>query len=98
MRLAIAEARRALEHDDVPVGAVVAGPGGEVIAAGHNERELLRAAREGDHDVILVGSRGRGRVTAALLGSVSNRLMHDAPVPVIIVHAPRGEDDPDLAA
>jgi len=40
MRLAIAEARRALEHDDVPVGAVVAGPDGEVVAAGHNEREL----------------------------------------------------------
>jgi tRNA(adenine34) deaminase len=40
MRLAIAEARRALEHDDVPVGAVVAGPDGEVIAAAHNEREL----------------------------------------------------------
>jgi tRNA(adenine34) deaminase len=40
MRLAVAEAERALEHDDVPVGAVVAGPDGEVIAAGHNEREL----------------------------------------------------------
>jgi tRNA(adenine34) deaminase len=40
MRLALAEARRALEHGDVPVGAVVAGPDGEVIAAGHNEREL----------------------------------------------------------
>ena len=40
MRLAIAEARLALEHDDVPVGAVVAGPDGEVLAAGHNEREL----------------------------------------------------------
>jgi tRNA(adenine34) deaminase len=40
MRLAIAEAQRALEHDDVPVGAVVAGPDGAVIAAGHNEREL----------------------------------------------------------
>jgi tRNA(adenine34) deaminase len=39
MRLAIVEAARALEHDDVPVGAVIAGPGGEVIAAGHNERE-----------------------------------------------------------
>jgi len=38
MRLAIEEARRALEHDDVPVGAVVA-VDGEVIAAGHNERE-----------------------------------------------------------
>jgi tRNA(adenine34) deaminase len=39
MRLAIREARRALEHDDVPVGAVVVA-GGEVIGAGHNEREL----------------------------------------------------------
>jgi tRNA(adenine34) deaminase len=39
MRLAIREAERALEHDDVPVGAVVV-HGGEVIGAGHNEREL----------------------------------------------------------
>jgi len=39
MRAAIEEARRALAHDDVPVGAVVVA-GGEVIAAGHNEREL----------------------------------------------------------
>jgi tRNA(adenine34) deaminase len=38
MRLAVAEAERALEHDDVPVGAVVV-VGGEVIGAGHNERE-----------------------------------------------------------
>jgi tRNA(adenine34) deaminase len=39
MRLAVREAERALEHDDVPVGAVVA-VGGEVVGAGHNEREL----------------------------------------------------------
>jgi tRNA(adenine34) deaminase len=39
MRLAIREAERALAHDDVPVGAVVV-YGGEVIGAGHNEREL----------------------------------------------------------
>ena len=42
MRLAIAEAERALEHDDVPVGAVILGPGGEVLGAGHNERERLQ--------------------------------------------------------
>jgi nucleotide-binding universal stress UspA family protein len=65
---------------------------------GDPAQELLRAAREGDHDVIIMGSRGRGRVTAALLGSVSNRLLHAAPVPVIVVHAPRGDEDPDLAA
>jgi tRNA(adenine34) deaminase len=38
MALAVAEAERALEHDDVPIGAVVI-HGGEVIARGHNERE-----------------------------------------------------------
>src|ERR687896_276081 len=39
MRLAIREAERALEHDDVPVGALVV-HGGEVVGSGHNEREL----------------------------------------------------------
>src|SRR5919107_6059065 len=39
MRLAIREAHEALTHDDVPIGAVVVHDG-EVIAAGHNEREL----------------------------------------------------------
>jgi tRNA(adenine34) deaminase len=39
MRLALREAERALEHDDVPIGAVVVREG-EVVGAGHNEREL----------------------------------------------------------
>jgi tRNA(adenine34) deaminase len=39
MRLALREAERAAEHDDVPIGAVVVRDG-EVIAAAGNEREL----------------------------------------------------------
>lgn len=39
MRQALAEARDALATDDVPVGAVVVGAAGEVIAAGRNVRE-----------------------------------------------------------
>jgi tRNA(adenine34) deaminase len=39
MRLALREAERALEHEDVPIGCVVT-HGGEVIAAAPNEREL----------------------------------------------------------
>jgi tRNA(adenine34) deaminase len=39
MRLALREAERALEHDDVPVGCVIA-RAGEVAAAFPNEREL----------------------------------------------------------
>jgi tRNA(adenine34) deaminase len=39
MALALAEAKAALIHGDVPVGAVVV-RGGELIASRHNEREL----------------------------------------------------------
>jgi tRNA(adenine34) deaminase len=39
MRLALREAERAPEHEDVPIGAVVV-RAGEVLAAAHNEREL----------------------------------------------------------
>jgi tRNA(adenine34) deaminase len=39
MRLALREAERALEHDDVPIGAVIVREG-EVLAAARNEREL----------------------------------------------------------
>jgi tRNA(adenine34) deaminase len=39
MRLALREAERALDHDDVPIGALVVHEG-EVIAAARNEREL----------------------------------------------------------
>jgi tRNA(adenine34) deaminase len=43
MDAALVEARRALEHDDVPVGAVVADIGsGDVVAARGNEREAGR--------------------------------------------------------
>jgi tRNA(adenine34) deaminase len=40
MGAALREARAALEHDDVPIGAVVVSDAGEVLGRGHNEREL----------------------------------------------------------
>src|SRR3954463_3785687 len=39
MGLALAEARRCLEVGEVPVGAIVLSPAGDVLAAAHNERE-----------------------------------------------------------
>ena len=41
MRVALAEAERALSTADVPVGAVVLGPSGDVLGRGHNEREAV---------------------------------------------------------
>jgi tRNA(adenine34) deaminase len=40
MRLALLEAEQAARHGDVPVGAVVLGPGGDVVGRGRNQREL----------------------------------------------------------
>ncbi|HIK43734.1 MAG TPA: universal stress protein, partial [Leptolyngbyaceae cyanobacterium M65_K2018_010] len=42
-------------------------------------------------DLIVVGRRERGRIKAALLGSVSNYVVHHAPCSVLIVHS-RGAD------
>jgi tRNA(adenine34) deaminase len=41
MERALAEARAALDHGDVPVGAVLLDPQGEVAAADHNRSRLL---------------------------------------------------------
>ena len=62
MHLALAQAALAPAHDDVPVGAVLLSPTGEVLGAGHNDRE-----RSGDptaHAEVLAL-----RAAAAALGS-----------------------------
>lgn len=41
MQLALEQARVAPEHDDVPVGAVLVSPDGDLVAADHNRREQL---------------------------------------------------------
>jgi nucleotide-binding universal stress UspA family protein len=61
-----------------------------LLVDGNPAHEIVKAAREYDHDLIVIGSRGRGRATAALLGSVSHEVLHEAPVPVLVVHARPG--------
>jgi nucleotide-binding universal stress UspA family protein len=47
---------------------------------------LLAQIVAGRHDLVVMGSRGRGAVRAALLGSVSHHVLHHSDVPVLIVH------------
>src|SRR5262245_8428772 len=48
-------------------------------------RAIAEAAREREADVIVVGTRGHGPVTGLLVGSVTQRLLHAAPCPVLAV-------------
>ena len=73
--------RRALDQvpDDLPVSTV--------LTDQPIRPALIRQIKDGHHDLVVMGSRGRGTVRSALLGSVSHYVLHHRPVPVLIVHA-----------
>jgi nucleotide-binding universal stress UspA family protein len=68
----------ALVPDDVPHDART--------AAGHAGVELLGRAAAANHDLIVMGSRGRGAIKSAVLGSVSHYVLNHSDVPVLITH------------
>ncbi|MCW2971111.1 MAG: universal stress protein [Solirubrobacterales bacterium] len=55
------------------------------LLRGEPAETILHAAREGHHDLIVMGSHGHGRLHRALLGSVSFRVLHDSRVPVLFI-------------
>src|SRR5438309_2692999 len=48
---------------------------------------LIEQIKRGGHDLIAMGSRGRGAMRGALLGSASHYVLHHSSIPVLIVHA-----------
>jgi nucleotide-binding universal stress UspA family protein len=59
-----------------------------LLVDGDPAQSLIDQAVSGGHDLIVVGSRGRGDATSLLLGSVSHAVLHHSRVPVLIVHLP----------
>ncbi|MGW7444059.1 universal stress protein [Kitasatospora sp. NPDC054795] len=64
------------------------------VVQGHPAAVLLRAADNAD--LLVVGNRGHGGFTEALLGSVSQHCVHHAHCPVVVVRAarPRPQAEP----
>lgn len=54
---------------------------------------LLQRIEDGEHDLVVMGSRGHGAIRS-LVGSVSHHVLHHSSVPVLIVHAPADEPAP----
>lgn len=55
------------------------------VGLGSPVEQLLEAARDEQAELMVVGSRGRGALTSAVLGSVSRELARQAPCLVVIV-------------
>ncbi len=70
-------AKRVLNHARVPFV--------ERLAVGDPAETIARLARETRSDVVVMGSRGRGEVASALLGSVVNKLLAESKIPVLVV-------------
>lgn len=57
------------------------------VALGNPSREIVKKAKIEGYDVIVMGSRGLGKIPGLLMGSVSNRVCRNASCPVIVIHA-----------
>ena len=58
-----------------------------IVRHGRASDEILRRVEAAGHDLVVIGSRGRGQLRSLLLGSVSRGVLHGSLVPVVVVHA-----------
>jgi nucleotide-binding universal stress UspA family protein len=65
--------------EDIPVSTVV--------RRGSIVNEILKRVDAGEHDLVVVGSRGLGPAGSLLLGSVSRGVLAKSPVPVLVARA-----------
>ncbi len=79
------QARQVLEQAEarVPDGVPVS----TVVRRGGIAEAILDRVEKGEHDLVVMGSRGLGRAGSLLLGSVSRAVLAGSPVPVLIARA-----------
>ncbi len=78
-----AEATTALDRTVAALTTTV--PVDQVVEDGAPGPAICKAAGDCSADVVVVGSRGRGAIRRALLGSVSTHVVNNAPCPVLVV-------------
>lgn len=82
---ALHEARGIIERAQRAVAEAGGPPPETEWLAGAAAETIVSVARDGGYDLIVMGTRGRGRLEAALLGSVSSVVAAGASRPVLVV-------------
>lgn len=72
----LADGEGKVKAEEVPVETL--------LKEGHSVQEILRTARDGDFDLIVMGARGISKIREVFLGSVSDGIIRNAPCPVLV--------------
>jgi nucleotide-binding universal stress UspA family protein len=86
---AVVDEAAAKVPEDIPVA--------KIVRKGLPGDEIITQADEGRHDLIVMGTRGRGAATALLLGSISHAVLNHSPAAVLIVHAEASAEQTEAA-
>jgi nucleotide-binding universal stress UspA family protein len=64
-----------------------------LLREGHVVQEIVKTAKEGNFDLVVIGGRGISKIRELLLGSVTDGVIHHASCPVLVIKlTPRPED------
>jgi nucleotide-binding universal stress UspA family protein len=88
----MAHARAAIDRGQTLLGQEGCEADAEILEGNPRDR-VAELARARDAPMIVVGSRGLGAVTGALLGSVSSAIIHSANRPVLVVPTVAGDEN-----
>ena len=77
--------RDAVDHLDGDI------PAHTRLRQGHPAHEIVAQAHDGQHDLVVLGSRGRGRLGSTILGSVAGGVHFHLHVPLLVIHTPESE-------
>lgn len=58
------------------------------VTSGTPVEEILDQGREGNYDLIVMGTHGHGFLYSALIGSNAKKMIHQSPIPVLVVRLP----------
>lgn len=62
-----------------------------IVRFGHPVEHIVEIASTGDFDLIIMGTRGHGRIKDLMVGSVANEVIRRSSIPVMVAKIPASE-------